>query len=563
MKKIIAFNVALLAFLMPTAIVKASSLPAEVNGKITLTENITLDEKFVVESGKNLTIDLAGYTLTGPSDNYAVDNSGNLTIIDSGATKGKIDCPASGASCVRNNKGSLLIDGLKIQSNFVAVKTEPDSETTIKNSSLSSSLTITATGTVLNWGNTTINNSQIIATSSGVAIYSNCGEDETDGVKKSSTLNVSNSELQGKYTLYLKRDISNPTYSYANVADSKLSGKIIAANSDSAVKMMGKIEVDTNGFSIVLSKAVSGAEIVPTTDVSLNKLELKEGVTLTIPQNITAKLTSNYFKNNGTLNVLGTIEGLNIYNEEEKEYYSTLSNAYSNSDTNATLKLINNVSGNTTIKSARKIDLNGYSLNGDLIVGNESTTITIVDSSEGKTGQVLGTVTNNGTLNILGGTFATAPVTASGATTNLEGGTYPIENMENVTIPSDKEIVENNDGTYSIVYKDADYSIVNKAIEKAKAINRNKYTEESLKAVDDSLNAVVLGKKINEQEEVNAMADAINNALSNLKEKVTIIEENPKTYDGIVNSIFIGSLSLIGLAGTTIYLKKRSNVKGC
>ncbi len=39
-------------------------------------------------------------------------------------------------------------------------------------------------------------------------------------------------------------------------------------------------------------------------------------------------------------------------------------------------------------------------------------------------------------------------------------------------------------------------------------------------------------------------------------------EENPKTYDGIINIIFAGSISLIGLVCVIIYLKKRSNVKG-
>lgn len=44
-----------------------------------------------------------------------------------------------------------------------------------------------------------------------------------------------------------------------------------------------------------------------------------------------------------------------------------------------------------------------------------------------------------------------------------------------------------------------------------------------------------------------------------LAEKVE--EENPKTYDGILNSIFMGMISLIGFIGTAIYLKRRSNVK--
>ena len=38
---------------------------------------------------------------------------------------------------------------------------------------------------------------------------------------------------------------------------------------------------------------------------------------------------------------------------------------------------------------------------------------------------------------------------------------------------------------------------------------------------------------------------------------VEIDEENPKTYDGIGSSMLIGTISLIGLLGTTIYLKKK------
>lgn len=37
--------------------------------------------------------------------------------------------------------------------------------------------------------------------------------------------------------------------------------------------------------------------------------------------------------------------------------------------------------------------------------------------------------------------------------------------------------------------------------------------------------------------------------------------ENPKTFDGIGTSIFMGTISLIGLVGTTIYLKKRNKVR--
>ena len=38
-------------------------------------------------------------------------------------------------------------------------------------------------------------------------------------------------------------------------------------------------------------------------------------------------------------------------------------------------------------------------------------------------------------------------------------------------------------------------------------------------------------------------------------------EENPKTYDGIGTSIFIATISLIGLVGATIYLKNKNKVR--
>ena len=38
-------------------------------------------------------------------------------------------------------------------------------------------------------------------------------------------------------------------------------------------------------------------------------------------------------------------------------------------------------------------------------------------------------------------------------------------------------------------------------------------------------------------------------------------EENPKTFDGIRASIFMGTISLIGLVGATIYLLKKNKVR--
>ena len=67
--------------------------------------------------------------------------------------------------------------------------------------------------------------------------------------------------------------------------------------------------------------------------------------------------------------------------------------------------------------------------------------------------------------------------------------------------------------------KDADYTAVNAAIEKANKIDRSKYTEESLKALDDAVAAVEKDLKESKQDKVDAMAEAINKAYAELVEK--------------------------------------------
>ena len=52
--------------------------------------------------------------------------------------------------------------------------------------------------------------------------------------------------------------------------------------------------------------------------------------------------------------------------------------------------------------------------------------------------------------------------------------------------------------------KDADYTTVNAAMEKVQKIDRSKYTEESLKALDDAVAAVEKGLKESEQDKVDA-----------------------------------------------------------
>ena len=69
----------------------------------------------------------------------------------------------------------------------------------------------------------------------------------------------------------------------------------------------------------------------------------------------------------------------------------------------------------------------------------------------------------------------------------------------------------------ALQYKDADYTKVDEAIAKANALNKDAYTD--FTAVETAINAVVRDKNITEQGEVDAMAQAIENAITALQYK--------------------------------------------
>ena len=73
------------------------------------------------------------------------------------------------------------------------------------------------------------------------------------------------------------------------------------------------------------------------------------------------------------------------------------------------------------------------------------------------------------------------------------------------------------DAIAALEYKDADYSKVDAAIAKAEALNKNEYKD--FTKVEEAVNAVVRGKNITEQTEVDAMAKAIEDAIAALERK--------------------------------------------
>ena len=105
---------------------------------------------------------------------------------------------------------------------------------------------------------------------------------------------------------------------------------------------------------------------------------------------------------------------------------------------------------------------------------------------------------------------------------SLEAGTYPVEvtadNCKaytgNITITPD---TATHTQTIAMTYLPADYTKVDAAIAKANALEKDNYKDFS--AVEEAINAVVRDKNITEQGEVDAMAQAIENAITALQYK--------------------------------------------
>ena len=115
---------------------------------------------------------------------------------------------------------------------------------------------------------------------------------------------------------------------------------------------------------------------------------------------------------------------------------------------------------------------------------------------------------------------------------SLEAGTYPVEvtadNCKaytgNITITPD---TATHTQTIAMTYLPADYTKVDAAIAKANALEKDNYKDFS--AVEEAINAVVRDKNITEQDEVDAMAQAIENAITALVEKPTEVPTETPT----------------------------------
>ena len=101
----------------------------------------------------------------------------------------------------------------------------------------------------------------------------------------------------------------------------------------------------------------------------------------------------------------------------------------------------------------------------------------------------------------------------------VEAAVNAVVRGKNITEQSEVDAMAQaiEDAIAALQYKDADYTKVDAAITKANALKKDEYKDFS--AVEAAVNAVVRGKKITEQSEVDKMAKAIEDAIAALQYK--------------------------------------------
>ena len=146
----------------------------------------------------------------------------------------------------------------------------------------------------------------------------------------------------------------------------------------------------------------------------------------------------------------------------------------------------------------------------------------------------------------------------------VEAAVNAVVRGKNITEQSEVDAMAKaiEDAIAALQYKDADYTKVDAAIAKANALNKNDYKDFS--GVEAAVKAVVRGKNITEQSEVDKMAKTIEAAIAALEKKPASTkpgtsDKSPQTGDTSNLALWIALLFISGGAaiGTTVVNRKK------
>ena len=148
--------------------------------------------------------------------------------------------------------------------------------------------------------------------------------------------------------------------------------------------------------------------------------------------------------------------------------------------------------------------------------------------------------------------------------TAVEAAVNAVVRDKNITEQSEVDAMAKaiEDAIAALQYKDADYTKVDAAIAKANALKKDDYKDFS--GVETAVKAVVRGKNITEQSEVDKMAKTIEDAIAALEKKPASTkpgtsDKSPQTGDTSNLALWIALLFISGGAaiGTTVVSRKK------
>ena len=151
--------------------------------------------------------------------------------------------------------------------------------------------------------------------------------------------------------------------------------------------------------------------------------------------------------------------------------------------------------------------------------------------------------------------------------TAVEAAVNAVVRDKNITEQSEVDAMAKaiEDAIATLQYKDADYTKVDAAIAKANALKKDDYKDFS--GVETAVKAVVRGKNITEQSEVDKMAKAIEDAIAALEKKPAstkpgTTDKSPQTGDTSNLALWIALLFVSGgaaISTTVVSRKKKYN----
>lgn len=394
-----------------------NALNAATNGAvIKLKNDISLENKAIF-SGQDMTVtlDLDTHTLTGPGNNYALDNSNNgqagngKLIVQNGTIQRATG--ATGPNSTVRNYGQMELNNVQLTGNYIVVKNEETATLTMNTCRLTAPNTYTSTENKIyittglqNWGTATATSCNITA---GNAVLAASWMDKT-GTSYNSNTTLINCTVQGN----------------SNAISSGRSDKSAASQTISVTGGTYTGDVYSgSGSNITIGTQINGSL----------KVANDFSYTLGSAQYITSGPSKTTIGEGGSIS--GTI---NAAAKNGNTYYSTVTNAIEEASDSDTIELFQNTTEDVTVPSGRTVTLN---LNGKKLTNVSSNTITnngtLTIAGDGTVDNVThqkAALYNKGTAIVEGGTFDRSKENGQTKAESGNNSWYTIKNVGTMTI---------------------------------------------------------------------------------------------------------------------------------